>query len=182
MSLPLQSFVMPSKYTKDTLPKPNDPDVVIKEVRLFRLSNCSPTACPGQAIALQQAYIAHSGLLQLCMCTQQYKHQLGAMLVASYSMYVCMHEPDSFVCTAQVESRTAAALTFRGSVRGRDIVNKRRDELLALVKVCCKSTCDSTTCWLAFTAMLLWFLHDLTRTTALILACAAVGAMRCVSY
>jgi hypothetical protein len=58
------SFVMPSKYTKDTLPKPNDPDVVIKEV----------------------------------------------------------------------ESRTAAALTFRGSVRGRDIVNKRRDELLALVK------------------------------------------------
>jgi hypothetical protein len=28
----MMSFVMPSKYTKDTLPKPNNPDVHILEV------------------------------------------------------------------------------------------------------------------------------------------------------
>lgn len=87
------SFVMPSKYDLHSLPRPNNPDVHIVQVR----AACTCLLC-----------------LVRPMASVHWRH----------------------CCTrAQVPSHLAAALTFRGHIRGRQLVERKAQELRALLEV-----------------------------------------------
>jgi hypothetical protein len=110
------SFVMPSKYTAATLPKPNDATVAIKEVRSMGFGYL-------RCLKLLHSMFDAAHLPTTCstkdprFSTPPPPH----------------HPPPPVTFPPQVPAATVAALSWRGHVRGREIVERRKRQLLDIM-------------------------------------------------